>query len=54
MVAHFTMRIYGVNRVFRFVESIWLPLYIIDVCNYYTYHTALTLVALIPLHIKDT
>ena len=24
MVAHFTMRIYGVNQVFRFVEGIWL------------------------------
>ena len=24
MVAHFTMRTYGVNEEFRFVESIWL------------------------------
>ena len=24
MVAHFTMRAYGVNQVFRFVKSSWL------------------------------
>ena len=24
MVAHYTMRTYGVNQVFRFVEGIWL------------------------------
>ena len=24
MVAHFTMRAYGVNQAFRFVEGIWL------------------------------
>ena len=24
MVAHFTMRTYGVNQAFRFVEGIWL------------------------------
>ena len=24
MVAHFTMRTYGVNQVLRFAESVWL------------------------------
>ena len=36
MVAHYTMRTYGVNQVFRFVEGIWFKSDFLSENTYFT------------------